>query len=284
MAIHDRSPCRVHAPHTHCAQVGYAGEDLPRSTFPCVVDHPVSETIYHHLNYRKPAPPTYADQNCSSDGDGAPSPHPISRGRVVDWEKMERVVEYAVGIGVDNTEAGTGGCPVLLTEMPLARDKDRERFTQLLLEGLGAPSVLAANSGVLSVMASGRTRGLALECGGGVTSAVPVFEGFALNHATLRLDLGGQDLTAAILAAIRSDPTAIQVRRTAPAAIQFPRVFFSVFVCRAGGQLARHPRRVAADDWRAALPRCRFANLLSHSLSHSCFPPLSARRPSDNTI
>lgn len=51
------------------------------------------------------------------------------------------------------------------------------------------------NSSVLALFASGRTRGLALEVGGGVAHAVPVFEGFALNHAVLRLEGAGQDIT-----------------------------------------------------------------------------------------
>lgn len=48
---------------------------------------------------------------------------------------------------------------------------------------------------MLALFASGRTRGLALEVGGGVAHAVPVFEGFALNHAVLRLEGAGQDIT-----------------------------------------------------------------------------------------
>ena len=34
-----------------------------------------------------------------------------------------------------------------------------------------------------------------LEIGEGVTYAVPVYEGHALPHATVRLELGGSDLT-----------------------------------------------------------------------------------------
>ena len=56
-------------------------------------------------------------------------------------------------------------------------------MTEIMFEKFEVPAFYISNPGVLSLYSSGKTTGLVLESGEGVTHTVPIYEGYPLPHA-----------------------------------------------------------------------------------------------------
>jgi centractin len=82
-----------------------------------------------------------------------------------------------------------------LTEPPLNPRSNRDTAAQILFETFNVPAIHTSIQAVLSLYASGRTTGIVLDSGDGVSHAVPVFEGFAMPNSIQRIDIAGRDVT-----------------------------------------------------------------------------------------
>lgn len=118
--------------------------------------------------------------------------YPMEHGIVTNWEQMEQIWTH---IYDNELKLQPQEHPVLVTEPPLNPRRNREKMCQMAFETFNVPAVQISIQAVLSLYASGRTTGVVLDSGDGVTHCVPIYEGFAISNAIQRMDLAGRDIT-----------------------------------------------------------------------------------------
>ncbi|KAJ6437223.1 actin-1 [Purpureocillium lavendulum] len=170
-------------------RAGFAGDDLPKCFFPSWVGRP------KHLRVLAGAleGDVFIGQKAATELRGLLKIHyPLEHGIVTDWDDMERIWEYVYGEGLKTLSEEH---PVLLTEPPLNPRSNRDTAAQILFETFNVPALHTSIQAVLSLYASGRTTGIVLDSGDGVSHAVPVYEGFAMPSSIRRIDVAGRDVT-----------------------------------------------------------------------------------------
>lgn len=169
-------------------RAGFAGEDLPKCFFPSYVGRP------KHL--RVLAGALEGDVFFGSRAEELRGllklRYPLEHGIVTDWDDMEKIWQH---VYEGELKTLSEEHPVLLTEAPLNPRQNRDMAAQIFFEQFNIPALYTSIQAVLSLYASGRTTGVVLDSGDGVSHAVPVYEGFAMPSSIRRIDVAGRDVT-----------------------------------------------------------------------------------------
>ena len=94
---------------------------------------------------------------------------------------------------------------VVVTEAPFAKYSNKKEMAQSLFEKLNIESLYITNTSTLSLYANGKTTGIVVDIGYQTTSCVPIYEGFVLNHAVGKADMGGEELNNYFIKLINED-------------------------------------------------------------------------------
>ncbi len=168
-------------------KAGVGGEDAPRVNFPSVIGKPRFERVQMDSDKE-----LFIGNDAIAKRGLLTLEYPLENGIVKNWEYMSKIWHYTyyTELKIDPTEQ-----PVLLTEAPLNPKKNREQMIEVFFEEFKVPAFYVFTQAVLALYASGRTTGLVVDSGDGVTHVVVIYDGYSIKHATQRMDLAGRSLT-----------------------------------------------------------------------------------------
>ncbi|KAA8649848.1 actin-related protein ArpA [Aspergillus tanneri] len=179
-------------------RAGFAGEEIPSCYFPSFVGRPKHPRVMAGGLEGD----VFIGQRAQELRGLLKIRYPLEHGIVTDWDDMEKIWHY---VYENELKTLPEEHPVLLTEPPLNPRRNRDTAAQIMFETFNVPALYTSIQAVLSLYASGRTTGVVLDSGDGVSHAVPVFEGFAIPNSIRRIDVAGRDVTEQLQLLLRKN-------------------------------------------------------------------------------
>ena len=170
-------------------KAGFSGAEAPSGVFPSIVGTPKTASALQGVSQKD----FYIGEEAIAKKGVLNVKYPIAAGKVTDWSDMEKVWNHCFYSVLRVTPQECLG--VLLTEAPLQPKENRERMAEIMFETFQFKNFYVAIQAVMSLYSAGRTTGLVVDSGDGVSHTVPVYQGYSIPHAIKRIDVAGRVLT-----------------------------------------------------------------------------------------
>eukprot|EP00929_Paragymnodinium_shiwhaense_P002044 TRINITY_DN102239_c0_g1_i1.p1 TRINITY_DN102239_c0_g1~~TRINITY_DN102239_c0_g1_i1.p1 ORF type:complete len:392 (+),score=121.00 TRINITY_DN102239_c0_g1_i1:76-1251(+) len=134
------------------------------------------------------------------------STFPIESGIIENFEHMELLWEYTF---CERLQVDPAQHAVMLTEPPYNPNPNREKIVEIMFETFGVPMLNISLQGVLALLGQGRTSGLVVDSGEGVTHTMPIYEGYGIPHCVNRIDVAGRELNTLLAKLLACEGTSL---------------------------------------------------------------------------
>ena len=175
---------------------GFSGEDGPRNIFNSIVGIPKMAGLKVGMEQKE----RFIGDEAIENLEFMNYYPPIKRGEVADWDKFETLMHYLL---YNQMEVVPEEMSVLITESPLSSKENRAKVAEMLFEKFNVEKYHMANSSLLGLFAYGKTSGIVVDSGFNITSTVPIYEGFPLQYASKKINLGGEDISLSLLESLK---------------------------------------------------------------------------------
>lgn len=179
---------------TSSFKCGMVGESTPSAIIPAVVGIPTKKTkilLRKVQQQEEPLPDIVIGLDAVHNFHRVSLHYPLEHGIVKQWEQLEHLAQACFD-ELDQDPASTG---VILTQPTYNPKSCIEKLAQVFFENFNCPTFAVVPSGVCALYSSGRTTGVVLDSGEGVTSVTPVYDGFIIEKAANRINVGGKEVT-----------------------------------------------------------------------------------------
>jgi len=170
-------------------KAGFAGSDIPKIVFPSCVGRPKYQKVM--INKGVAESDLFCGNKVTELRGILKLSYPIKHGVTTDWKDMQAIWAHIY----NDLQVPQDQHPVLLTEAPLNPRPNRLKAAEIFFESFNVPAFYVQSQPVLALYGSGKTTGVILDSGDGVSNAVPIYEGFVLPHAVTRIDVAGRDIS-----------------------------------------------------------------------------------------
>ena len=177
---------------------GYGGEDGPRCIFSSIVGIPKMQGLKVGMELKE----RYCGDEAIKKFEIMNFNQPIQQGEVSDWEKFETLMQYLL---YDEMKIVPEDMSILMAEAPLPNKNKRAKLAEILFETFNVKRLHLGNSSMLGLFSYGKSSGLIVDSGFNVTSTVPIYEGFPLTHATVKINFGGENISKNLLELIKEN-------------------------------------------------------------------------------